>query len=137
MYRYNTKKWKQSTISPILKVDRPTKPHEARPINMLPPYEKLLELVIHQQLSTYLEDNNLLYSQQFGFRKNKSTEQALQVLLSNWRQALNEGKFIIAVSIDLKRAFETISREILLTNKIIVVWNTRNSIEMDRELSHT
>jgi hypothetical protein len=92
--------------------------HEARPINMLPPYEKLLELVIHQQLPTYLEDNNLLYSQQFGFRKNKSTEQALQVLLSNWRHALNEGKFIIAVSIDLKCAFQTISRHIILLTKL-------------------
>jgi hypothetical protein len=36
----NPEKWKKSFVTPIPKVNRPTQPQEARPINMLPPYEK-------------------------------------------------------------------------------------------------
>jgi hypothetical protein len=89
-------------------------PQETRPINLLPSYEKIIEIIVHKQLSTYLEENNLLYNQQFGFRKARSTETALQVIFSSWGNTLNQNKFVITVSLDLKRAFETISREILL-----------------------
>ena len=106
--------WKKSTIIPIPKVDKPKLPQDTRPINMLPSYEKVLEIIAHHQISNYLEKNNLLYSKQFGFRKGKNTEQAIQVLLSSWRKSLNENKFVIALSIDLRRAFETIAIIILL-----------------------
>ena len=38
--------WKTSTIIPIPKVNKPKKASEYRPINMLPIYEKVLELVV-------------------------------------------------------------------------------------------
>jgi hypothetical protein len=85
-----------------------------RPINMLPIFEKLLELCAHEDLSNYFEINNLFFKRQFGFRKKRSTETSIQSLLSNWRSALNNKKCIISVMLDLKRAFETINRHLLL-----------------------
>jgi len=38
--------WKTSTIKPIPKIDQPKKASQFRPINMLPTFEKVLELVI-------------------------------------------------------------------------------------------
>ena len=34
--------------------------------------------------------------------------------MSKWKQLLDEGKYIVAIFLDLKRAFETIDRQILL-----------------------
>jgi hypothetical protein len=120
--------WKQSTIIPIPKV-----PQETRPINLMPSYEKILEIAAHRQISEYFEQNNLLHNQQFGFRWGRSTETALQMIFSSWRSALNENKFVVAVSIDLKRAFEMVSRTILL-KKTWILWGERHSTQMDTEL---
>lgn len=38
--------WKTSTIIPISKIEKPKKASEYRPINILPIYEKILELVV-------------------------------------------------------------------------------------------
>jgi len=107
-------RWKKSTVIPIPKVPNPKKPQEVRPINMLPLYEKILEIFVHEQLVDYFEMNNLLYKLQFGFRKKRSTEAAIQMILTEWRKALNDNKFILTVLLDLKRAFETIDREKLI-----------------------
>jgi hypothetical protein len=106
--------WKKSTIIGIPKVDNPEVPQDIRPINILAIYEKILEIWIHEQLSDYFESHKLLYIKQFGFRKYRSTQTALQMIFSQWRNGLNNNKFVLAVSLDLKRAFETVSRPILL-----------------------
>lgn len=48
-----------------------------RPISVLPLFSKILEQVINVRLSSYLEKNNIIVKQQYGFQKNKSTEKAL------------------------------------------------------------
>jgi len=40
-------------------------------------YEKVLEILVHNQLVNYLEDNNLLQECQSGFRVRHSCETAL------------------------------------------------------------
>ena len=46
-----------------------------RPISLLPIFSKIFEKVVHKQLYTY--QNNILYEHQYGFKKHKSTVQAL------------------------------------------------------------
>ena len=45
-------------------------PDNYRPISVLPVLSKVLEKVVHNQLSQYLEANDLLSDKQFGYRKN-------------------------------------------------------------------
>jgi len=45
---------------------------EFRPINKLPVYEKILEMVVHKQLMKYLESNELITVCQSGFRSGHS-----------------------------------------------------------------
>jgi exonuclease III len=107
-------KWKVSTVIPIPKVPKTNKSEEFRPINMLPVYEKILECVVKQQLLEFIEQNNILCDGQSGFRKRHSCETALNLIVAGWKEKLDEGRSVLAVYLDLKRAFETIDRKILL-----------------------
>ncbi|KMQ86893.1 rna-directed dna polymerase from mobile element jockey-like protein [Lasius niger] len=106
--------WKTSTIIPIPKIAKPKKASEYRPINILPIYEKVLELVIKVQLENYLEKNNVLTDHQSGFRSNHSCETAIQMVIDDWKLLVSKGKMIGVVFMDLKRAFETVDRDRLV-----------------------
>lgn len=106
--------WKCSIITPIQKVNGTINPEELRPINCLPAYEKVLEILAKQQLDDYLNDNKILAQQQSGFRKFHSCETALNRVFYEWKSELENGNFLICIFLDLKRAFETIDRKILI-----------------------
>lgn len=59
------KEWKVSTVIPIPKINKTVLASEFRPINMLPVYEKVLELVVKQQLDKFIEGDNILIEHQF------------------------------------------------------------------------
>lgn len=106
--------WKESTVVPVPKVRGTIKIEEFRPINKLPVYEKVLEIMVHKQLVAYLENNNLLEQCQSGFRAKHSCETTLQWVISSWKRVIGEGKMIGVIFLDLKRAFEVVDREILI-----------------------
>lgn len=108
---------KLSTVTPIPKVTNTNLACNFRPINTLPPIEKVIEMAVYDQLVNYLSENNILMKHQSGFRSNHSCESSLQLAIANWTKDMDNGKYIVAVFIDLKRAFETIDRSILL-NKL-------------------
>ena len=89
-------------------------PEDYRPINNLPVLEKVLELIIIDQLKEFLFENNVIANEQHGFRANHSTETALITLTDNVVQHLEESRVVITVFLDFKRAFETIDRKILI-----------------------
>jgi exonuclease III len=106
--------WKISTVIPIPKIKTPKEPQDLRPVNLLPIYEKILEIVLFEQLLDFVESNNILCENQSGFRKKFSCESSIQLVLSKWRSDGNDGNITIAVMLDFKRAFETIDRSILI-----------------------
>jgi hypothetical protein len=106
--------YKVAVVTPIPKINNPETPEHYRGINNLPLVEKLIEDVVHEQLTSYLEKNKLLVNEQSGYRKYHSTESAIQCVLFDWFDAIENNLCIIVVSLDFKRAYETISRTRLI-----------------------
>ncbi|CAB4027123.1 Hypothetical predicted protein [Paramuricea clavata] len=60
---------KLANVTPIFKSGDRSSMDNYRPISVLPVLAKIIERVVHKQLSIYLEENCLLSPNQFGFRK--------------------------------------------------------------------
>lgn len=80
-----------------------------RPISILPTLSKILERLINRRLTNYLETNNLLSPNQYGFRRKKSTDDAVHELVDSIIKNLDQGKKCVAVFLDLAKAFDTVS----------------------------
>ena len=107
--------WKCAHIIPIYKGKGSHSALDSyRPISILSPVSKLFEKLLAEQIYNYLESNKLLNAAQFGFRRNLSCELALTTLMENLRNALDSGNDIIAVFLDLSKAFDTIDHVLLL-----------------------
>lgn len=61
-----------------------------------------------------LEKYKIISTNQFGFMRNRSTEDAIACLTSNIYNALNQNECPMAVFLDLTKAFDTVSHEKLL-----------------------
>ena len=107
--------WKESLIIPIPKVNGAANAEDFRPVNMLHVLEKVLETVVKEQLVQFLNRNELLIREQSGYRQGHSCETALNLVLARWKVLMDKKESIVAVFLDLKRAFETISRPLLLS----------------------
>lgn len=106
--------WKESTVVPIPKVNNTMEASLHRPINMLEIQEKVMEMVVKKQIMAYINSKDILIFEQSGFRKNHSTETAVNSILRDWKINVENGKYTVAVFLDFKRAFETIDRRQLL-----------------------
>ena len=69
---------------------------------------------MHSRLIEFLEGKQILYYRQFGFRKDFSTNHAILTLLESIQKALDDGQFACGIFIDLEKAFDTVSHDILL-----------------------
>ena len=85
-----------------------------RPISLLPTISKVFERVIHDQMYEYFNQFNLLAEQQYGFRKQHSTEYAAIKLIDHVSKEMEAGKTPTSVYIDLSKAFDTLTFEVLL-----------------------
>ena len=106
--------WKKGRATPIFKSGDPTSSNNYRPITVLPTLSKLLERIVHHQVYNYLQEHKLLASQQFGFRSKLSTTIALAHFTEQILDNLDHRKITGAVSIDLRKAFDTVDHTILL-----------------------
>ena len=73
---------------------------------------EIIEELMYQRLNQFLEDNECFYPHQFGFRLNISTNNALMSIIENVQTRLHDNEFAAGVSVDLKKAFDTVDHEI-------------------------
>ena len=106
--------WKTAKVTPVFKSGNKTDIENYRPTSILSVISKIMEREVHSQLYNYLEEGKLISDFQFGFRKGKSTEQAILTLLDNIRNSVNSGKLVGGCFIDLSKAFDIILHRKLL-----------------------
>ena len=75
----------------------------------------MIEKIIYTQLSLYFESNKLFSDSQYGFRPNRSTEQATLELTDRIISAMDNNDVPIGNFLDLSKAFDTIDHAILLS----------------------
>ena len=105
---------KMAIIKPIFKSGERNNFNNYRPISLLPLFSKVLEKLLHSYLSYFLEENKILHGLQFGFRKKHSTYMPIALLYDKITNNLQMNKITCCIYLDLKKAFDTVSFDILL-----------------------
>ena len=75
---------------------------------------KIKKKIVATYVIEFLEDNSVFYNYQFGFRKSHSTSHAIITLVERVSKALDMGKDVVGVFLDLKKDFDTVDHTILL-----------------------
>ena len=89
-------------------------PANYRPVSNLSFVSKLIERVIHRQLSTFVETNQLLPPTQSGFRRFHSTETAVVKVYNDIVTVLDAGLITALLLLDFSAAFDCVDPSILL-----------------------
>ena len=105
---------KTAKVTPIFKSDARDEFSNYRPISLLPNFSKILEKLMFNRLTNFLNKYEILYEQQYGFRQNFSTDFALIELSDKIAKAMDDKKHMIGIFIDLSKAFDTLNHDILL-----------------------
>lgn len=108
--------WKRQKLVLLPKPGKPPgDPSAYRPICLLDTVGKLLERVILNRLTKYTESTNGLSNMQFGFRKGRSTVDAIRTVVEAAETAQNQqrrgNRYCAVITLDVKNAFNSASWE--------------------------
>ena len=83
--------WEISEVTPLYKSNSKSDFSNYHPISFLLCLSKVLEQVVHRQLSNYLEKHYLLKGSQFGFCPQRSMELACNLLVNDIHKNIDNG----------------------------------------------
>ena len=83
---------------------------------------------MYKRLLDYIEKNNILYKDQYGFRSKCSTSLAIMKLTEKIKTAIENNEFTIGIFLDLSKAFDTVNHSLLIFAEIRILWH---KIEVD------
>ena len=102
-------------IIPTFKKNDPLLCNNYRPISLLSNIGKLIEKLIYKRLYAFLEQNECLYTNQFGFRNLHSTNHELINITEKIRNGLHNNEYVCGVFLDFQKAFDTVNHKLLLS----------------------
>ena len=106
--------YKIAQVIPLFKGGDREDPNCYRPISLLPTISKILEKLLATRLIKFLTKYKILSKDQFGFRAKFSTEYAIVDIYDKLIKNLDEKKSSCAIFLDLAKAFDSVSHQILL-----------------------
>jgi hypothetical protein len=106
--------FKTGKITPVYKKDNAELLENYRPVSTLPIFGKIFEKLIYSRLYSFLTAKGILNTNQFGFRKGRSTVHALHSSVNVIQDSLKNGKHVLGIFVDLSKAFDTLDHKILL-----------------------
>lgn len=107
--------WKEGVIAPIVKKGAGTKVEEYRGVTLMPSLYKIYTAVLAKRLEEEAEEKGMIPPNQTGFRRGVGTIDNVYVLnyVVNREVAEERGK-LVALFIDLKAAFDSVDRKIMM-----------------------
>ena len=107
--------WREANMIPIPKPGKDSRSAENhRPISLTSCTCKTMERIINHRMMWYLESNHILADEQAGFRKCHSTEEQATHISQEIEDAFQDKKHVMAVWIDLQKAFDKVWKDGLL-----------------------
>ena len=101
-------------ISPTYKKDNEELLENYRPVSTPAIFGKIFEKNIYSRLYSFINSQNILYENQYGFRKQHSTNHAINYSVTHVQKLIREKNHDLGIFINLSKAFDTISHEKLL-----------------------
>ena len=105
---------KIAEVIPIFKKGDRKEASNYRPISILSQFDKILEKLIYSRIINFIEKNELLCENQFGFRKNSSTIFAINSIYDKFINNIDQNLYTCCLFLDLSKAFDTVDHDILL-----------------------
>ena len=106
--------WKTSRVIPIFKKGPRYDPLNYRPISLTSICSKMMERAVASHIWEYLDNNNIITTNQFGFRAGRSTADQLLLVYDDVSRATDEGQISDVVLFDFSKAFDVVPHDILL-----------------------
>lgn len=107
--------WKKSKVIAIPKPGKKMdNPESYRPINLLNSTSKIFERVLKEKIVSFIEENNILPQQQFGFRAEHNTVQPLVRIKNIVKNNFSNGRSTAMVLLDIRAAFDTVWHDALV-----------------------
>ena len=104
---------KTAIIKPLYKGRSNVEIGNYRPVSLLPVISKVLEKIVNSRLIKFLTKNKVLFEGQYGFRRRRSTSDAILDLTGNILDGFNKGMFTLGLFLDMTKAFDSIKHETL------------------------
>ena len=107
--------YKSSYISPLHKKDSRALPGNYRPISLTSHIIKIYERVLRKKLVEYLESNNLLCSNQHGFRSGRSCLTQLLHHFDDVMESISNNCDFDSIYLDYAKAFDKVDHQLLIS----------------------
>lgn len=112
---YFPKEWRRSKIFSLCKpVKSPFDVCSYRPISLLSSISKLFERIILKLLESFINENSIIITEQYGFRRGKSCIHQLYRITNHIRAQLRKRKSVGMLLLDLQAAFDSVWHPALL-----------------------
>ena len=85
-----------------------------RPISLTSHLGKILETMVNKRLKYELDKKGIIQNNQAGFRNKRSTHDNIIQLAHSIEESMRYSKCNVAITLDLEKAFDTVSREGIL-----------------------
>ena len=103
---------KRVDVSPIFKKGNDNQKENYRPVSMFSIFSKVFEKLLFEEINDHMQSK---FSKHLtGFRENRSTQNALLVVIERWKTILNKKFRVGTLFIDLTKAFDTLDHSLLL-----------------------
>ena len=106
---------KFSQVFPIFKKGNKTEMSDCKPVSLLTPFSKIFEKVIYNRLLQHTKENNIIVTDQYGFKNNSSTELAIFKLTNQILSHINNKSSVCGIFCNFTKAFDTVNHDILIS----------------------